>query len=273
MTKPIRLIVNLPFAGFYETNYSHAVDGEEERYVEYAAEENDSNNDDSESNHPPELRLTAGELGEIIFRHTSYSDAYQTVARDYVESFNDCAKDLLGLDPQLEFEKMTSPREYNFETDRIFAFVPLKVMRELYKRSKAEKHATLGRIIAERFTSRSGFISHYQNELDSWLAKPLADWDHNELGTLLLAALELAGAGPDCRDFRDDVEARCLEGDGVYSAWSNAVDWTAYEAAREDARADKIAEARDRDPLAFPDHRAAPYRCPLTLDLFRDRQH
>lgn len=263
------LTVNIPFAGFYESKWSGGIDREEEIFCENCARESDHETD--EMHQPPELRLNERELSEILFRHTSYDIAYKQIARDYVDSFNDAAAEYLELKPGFRFESMTSPREYNFATDRIFCYVRYGVMVKLFRASRAEGHATLAAVIRRRFTSCSGFISHYRNDLDSWLDKPLIEWDHNELGTLLIAALERTGA--DDSDFEWAIYDSVSDREKFYHAWSESVDWEAFEKARTEARADKLAELADSDPQRWQELGGNPdqppvTRCPYTLDMF-----
>lgn len=305
MTKPIQLSVNIPFQGFYCSLYSAAIDHLEERHIEDLCGgdiEMDSNN---EAYWPAPLQLDSGDLANIMYDVTDYSAAYRKLAEYYVAAFDAVAGESLGFTVKakrqrwtpagmisesydadslsLKFEAMTSPREYNFETDRLFADMPLKVARELLRRSKAAGHKTLAAVIARRFTSRSGFISSYDNDIADWLAKPLRDWDHNELGTLLIAAMESAGADIESDDIRWQLYELTTENEGDYRAWESGVDWQKFEAKRLDMRADKMADWQDTDSAAAakwlalnPEHAAlAPgyvaavsARCPYTLDMF-----
>lgn len=97
-----------------------------------------------------------------------------------------------------------------------------------------------------------------------WLEKRLSTWDHNELGTLLVACHVLAGRD---EDWDMDVYYSVVDGDAVYSAWSDGVDWAKVEADVAELRAEKEAEARAEDPDYIP----PPVRCPLTLNLFDGR--
>lgn len=248
-----KLIIRLPFSGFYDSLYSGELDSIEERELENMLEE------DREGQHPEELRLTGEELADTLRDASSYGDACRDTARAYVAAFNTEIGEELEIDLGLEFESMTSPREYNFETDRVFAYVPLAVMQTLFERSAAEKHATLSEVIRERFTSRSGFISFYRNNLAEWLEKPLEDWDHNELETLLLAAMRQLD------DWEMAVYYAVCDGDSVYSAWSDSIDWPKFEADCADLREDKRLALIE----ANPDYVAPPPRCPHTLDMFQ----
>jgi hypothetical protein len=271
MTKPIQLIICLPyFPGFYGSGLDAGLDYAEEQFVEYRTDSYPSTDTDNESSHPEYMRLNASELHDILWRVTDYSAAHFTIAADWCELFDSVASDALELPLGIKYESMTSPREYNFETDRLFGYLPLKTARALFAISKSEKHATLGRLVKERFTSRSGFISGYTNHLAEWLARPVKDWDHNELQTLLMAVFEIRGMpdGGKDRDLRiaDEIEGALNEGNSFDNAWSNGVDWTKFEAEREELREEKRLEFEGENP----DAPEPVYRCPLTIDMFTE---
>lgn len=274
MGKPILLTVNLPFSGFYGSEYSEAVDHAESSWAEYHADENSgATHDDYESAWPAPLRLS-DDLGDILYRHADYSAAYHAIARDYVAAFDDLAGEAFGMTRPakrrvwrdgamaletyqadsigMTFESMDSPREYNFATDRVYGLIPLKVMRELFRRSKAEKHVTLAAVVADRFTSYDGFISSYRSHLGDWLAEAgrLQDWDHNQLGTLLIAGLRMAGVDLASDETRWSLYESTIGDEGADTAWSNCVDWAAFDSARLEARAEKLADWLEEDPDA-----------------------
>ncbi|MGX9389610.1 hypothetical protein ACWX0O_01670 [Nitrobacteraceae bacterium UC4449_H16] len=250
-----RISVNIPFPGFYESHYSAEIDDVAEREAEYFA--NERQDEDSIA---PELRLTAEEYGEILFNVTDYSAAYLTLSRDYCEAFDRLASEELGFKLDLKYEEMTSPKFYNFETDRIFASISLATLGALFTMSATDDHARLKACIKERFTSRSGFISFYDTSFEEWVAKPLDEWDHNETGTLLRAML-----GEEFCEDRDLALYYATVGDeGGYTAHSEAVDWTKLDEQVAELRAEKLAEVHAHDP----DYVQPPERCSLTPDLF-----
>lgn len=165
------MIINIPFAGFYESLYSGELDAVQERFVEYEVEKNPGLNPDIPN--------------EALWHCADYGKAYDHIARAYVLAFNEYLEREYELDLDLRFESMTSPREYNFQTNRIFCEISEENVRKL--RSVVSDPA-LRQAIKARFTSRSGFISSYPNHLEDW--PPLEQWDHNELGTLLVALLD-----------------------------------------------------------------------------------
>ena len=97
----------------------------------------------------------------------------------YIDALNERLK---GFTLKATYKCFESPREYNFETDRIFIEIEenhcIEFIEHIVKNYKKE----LENKIKERFTSRSGFWSHYKNGLDLW-TQDYSEWDHNQIGT------------------------------------------------------------------------------------------
>ena len=200
-----KLETNIPFAGFYYTGYDEVLQNALDSQVEYKQEED---------------KLTDAQASayfDLLFRFTNWRQAQERIAEEYVEAFNKVFYRETGVELGLTFMRMISPREYNFETDRIFcavdkaAFIALRA---------AVDEAVLRRVIEERFTSRSGFISFYPNSLDEWPGNVLA-WDVNQLCTLLMCFLP--------EDWEHDVFDYTFFEDEAFSAWEAAVDWPKVE--------------------------------------------
>lgn len=226
-----KLLTTIPFGGFYESCWSQAIDDEEANYAEFFANELQE-----EQGIADYLRLSESEVAEILFRVTSYDIAYRRFAKSYAEAYNKWISDELGWNVGLEFESLVSPREYNFCTDRIFCYIPLESVKRLFEMSAKEDHKRLKEVIKERFTSRDGFISFYSNNLEEWVNKPLNQWDHNEIGTLLIAVT------PRFDDaswtFYEDMSYN----GGFYRDWEAAVDWGEFEKLVEERREEKWLE-------------------------------
>jgi len=94
-------------------------------------------------------------------------------------------------------------------------------------------------VIRERHSSRSGFISFYDNDIGSWLEKRLDEYDHNEMGTLLMAAM--LPYTSDNRDFDYDLCQPIFEND--YSYIDNHCDWTKFERLVTERREEKREKA------------------------------
>lgn len=248
-----RLEINIPFSGFYNSLWSAEVDRVIEQESEWSAEREQEEVPDAV------LRVTEEEFCEVLVDSCDYSAAYRQIAEDYTDAFGEVIHETLGIDLDLKFADMSSPRYYNFETDRIFATIPLTVAEELFAASAEEEHETLRRLIADRFTSYDGFRSNYTNEADVWLAKPLTEWDHNELGTLLLAAMERDQPAEGW-----DIAVYYAMNEAFFHAVQEAVDWQKVEEKITDLRAEKAKEAAEDDPEFEP----TPPRCDRTMELF-----
>lgn len=159
------MLINIPqFEGFYCSNLESIIDMELEMIQEERTED--------EKNH--------------FWLKSDYSDVFLTMAKEWFSEFESETLFYNDIDISLEWDSMTSPKEYNFQTDRIFAQISESDARKLFNMVDKER---LANVIKERFTSYDGFISFYSNDLNEWLEKPLTEWDCNELGTLLLACL------------------------------------------------------------------------------------
>jgi hypothetical protein len=258
MTQSKKLSVKIPFSGFYESIHDAEIDREIESYFDT---EGDGDN------HIPE---------NFYYSFNHHGDIQREYAKVYAENFADWFEGETGLKLPLTYEDLQSPREYNFATDRIFAAVPLSALKKIraYVTDK-----TLGEHIKDSFTSYDGFMSYYSNDLADWKAKPLATWDHNELGTLIEAALIQCGAAKNgCNEYDLMDHPRC---NGVIGnivcpyldAWvkKNPID----------ATEDKIKVAFDLPDSMWEDlnddekeeyleqFNAIPVRCDKTPDLFR----
>jgi len=199
------MIINIPFEGFYESKHSQELDSIEERYVEWEVERGSE--------------LSAAELHDAIYRTANYALAFDHIARAYVTYFNDYIKEEYEIDLELKFESMTSPREYNFETNRVFCEISLENAKKL---CNAVSEPSLRQAIQDRFTSRSGFISSYPNRLENWPIS-IEEWDHNQLGTLLVALLA------DAEDYDWKIWEDMQDHNVYDTAFDKCVDWVRYD--------------------------------------------
>ncbi len=181
-----KILTSIPFAGFYETCFSELAEYELNDCLE------NSNN---------LTKKEKEELCELVYDVQDFSSVRLDIAQEYAMAFNELFKNETGFELGLEFESMQSPREYNFETDRIFCFISPDKVKKLYQETDKK---ILNDIIKERFTSRSGFISNYENSLEEWIVKKTPKfWDHNQIETLIIARLKQAG-NDDNRSFKDE---------------------------------------------------------------------
>ena len=203
--KPANVARVLDFPGFYESLLSQALDDVEEREVEHIVETHG---------------LDETTVAEAFWTHSEYAKGFHLIARDSVDWLNHVLEDT-GI--VLAYESMESPREYNFSTDALYVTVnDIELLASLTDPAKFE--AT----IKEHFTSGPGFHSFYSNDIEAWRAKPYAEWDHNELGTLLTAYLRQVAEDKGLDDSYHMIEwmHECFQ-----QAVDDQVDWTALHAA------------------------------------------
>ncbi len=165
-----KLESTIPFDGFYESFISDDIDYQIGQQIEWDSDTFDLN--ESEEEIIKDNYLTV---------NTSYF--YNQIAEDYTNFYIEILnRRLKGFELKATYKFFTSPREYNFSTDRIFIEIEenhaidfIKYIIKNYKKELEEK-------IKQRFTSRDGFISFYKNSLDLW-PKDYSEWDFNQIGT------------------------------------------------------------------------------------------
>lgn len=153
------MITTIPFSGFYESLHDSAFD--------YALESIFSDRD------------TGCHINEpLMWKAHDYIDwrmAHELYAKEYAESL----AHEFGID-SLKFESLSSPKEYNFTTDRIFCTIEYADLCRLMAGFDLKAFAAY---VREKFTSRDGFISFYDADLSAW--GKVETWDHNQCGTAL----------------------------------------------------------------------------------------
>ena len=165
-----KLESTIPFDGFYNSYFSSDIEHQIGQQIEWDADIYDLNEDEEQILWNNYLSVNRSSFYNEIAEH--YTDLYIDALNERLEGFTLKAK----------FNLLTSPKEYNFETDRIFIDIErdhaIDFIKYIIKNHKKE----LENKIKDRFTSRSGFWSHYKNGLDLW-TKDYSEWDHNQIGT------------------------------------------------------------------------------------------
>lgn len=99
--------------------------------------------------------------------------------KDVCDAFIDCFTAYMPkFIEKVEYDELVSPREYNFETDRIFANMTFNdnwknVMKDYF----VKYHIPIGKMIKEYHTSYDGFFSYMSNNIDDWYKKLFDDED------------------------------------------------------------------------------------------------
>jgi len=98
-----------------------------------------------------------------------YDEYHNRIAKECINSVEKNLNEL-GFKCSIAFEKIDSPKYYNYRNDSIDIELKItkQVIKKLYSVLKENKEE-FEIYIKENFTSRSGFISFYSNDVDVWL--------------------------------------------------------------------------------------------------------
>lgn len=205
----MNLTIAIPtFTGFYESLHSLAIDDEAQQAV---ADESGFFDEDDE--------LAVGAFN--AFHYTS--EMLTEYAKAYVKRWTAHVEEETGYDLKAEFSELYSPREYNFETDRIFVKVPEESVRHMIKWMDKQVWADL---IQKRLEPRPGFAPFYSNSVHSsdWDLTQFKDWGPAKLELLCEAWLKTEG---DLEDQLQRADAEIVEtmqsnGDVHSVVWNHA---------------------------------------------------
>ena len=184
-----KLESTIPFDGFYESIISADIDHQIGQQIESDCDIYDLNESEEEILYNNYLSV-----------NTSYF--YDQIAEDYTNFYIDALNERLeGFTLKATYKCFESPREYNFETDRIFIEIEENHAVDFIKHIVQNYKKELEKTIQDMFTSRSGFISFYKNSIDLW-TKDFKEWDCNMIGTCFeLFDLEEEEVNYSLRDF------------------------------------------------------------------------
>lgn len=158
--KNIMKEIQIPFQGFYDSIHSFNIDS----ILEYDIED---------------LPLDQAQAVSEDFSFTE--ELLNGYCKLYLESVESELNTTHNPEIKLEFKELISPREYNFDTDRLFAHISDYNIISLFDRVDKE---CLSNLIKKRCTSYDGFISFYSNDINEW-PKNVLDWDSIQLGFIL----------------------------------------------------------------------------------------
>ena len=197
-----KAISTIPFQGFYNSLYSYAIEGEMESSLDWYTEDYNLNESQRDT-------LASGYLEK------NTSEFYYNVSKDYAEAFIYEIERETGLSLNARFESMESPKEYNFQTDRLFIELPEDSAVAFVNYILENHKEQLEKLIGQRFTSRDGFWSNYKNTLEAW-GDP-SEWDYNQLGT--------------CFQIFEYLENEIYDGHSIHESISNGLADTLSNAA------------------------------------------
>jgi len=153
--------VQIPFDGFYYSQADHIIENHIDSEIYYFENEHDK---------------------KIVLQWDDFSVNRIEFAKSYVDSYEQYVLNEHDIELKLQFDELTSPKFYNYTTDKIFCHVSDEVLSMLHERFIELSNAQ--DIIDDTFKSRDGFASFYDEFCHEWKDKPLSEWDENELSVL-----------------------------------------------------------------------------------------
>ena len=180
------LEIRIPFDGFYST--MHGVKCDDRELMEFCVE----------NNIIEDLYSVEDLTAEMYEKFDNWRGAkYQDIQKEYCEEYTQNFFKRLNRDIKLQYKTslelkpssvvMTSPREYNFTTDRIFCKVDYNLLFDLF--CMVDKKI-LDAKIKEDYTSYDGFASFYDNSVSGEDWKDAKNFDHNQWCTVLEAVMQ-----------------------------------------------------------------------------------
>lgn len=163
----------VPFSGFYHSFYESRIDDNLKDRIHHYCDNWDFHD--------------FGILREIFHKYATFDDCRNAIAQEHCTAFFDIYKDEFGIDLKAEYVEFTSPKYYNFETDKLYARVSLNALKELWNWHKQNDFVLLGQYIKERFTSRDGFISFITNDLQDWIESDWESFHQDQIMALIVA--------------------------------------------------------------------------------------
>lgn len=125
----------------------------------------------------------SGDILEKFEENTGEQGDQVKLVKGFVRSLSS----LLLID--IDFSRLVSPKEYNFETDKIYAKINESVLKKIWRdvRKNHKEESNFEDVLREQLTPYDGFIPFYSNDPMDWLAKDFEQFDACELGIIFLA--------------------------------------------------------------------------------------
>ena len=150
MNKLNKIEIQLPFSGFYHSMHDYYIDNFIEHEVEYLENE---------------LNYTSEQIDIITdrFYMMDYSPIRKAICEHYINAFNAVFYDEYDTHLNLEYSQLISPQFYNFETDRLYAFIDESIYNEVAELINKQGFKD---VIKEKYKARDGFMP-FQSTLDA----------------------------------------------------------------------------------------------------------
>ena len=143
-----KTIVNIPnFEGFYCSWLDDEINHIARNEAQYYAEEYDLSEDKQQ------------EIEESYCTQ-NYCKLEVEICKTYIPHYFEAIEEQIGFELDASFESLTSPKYYNFETDRLFVEIDDIKITMLMNWIFNNKLERLKEVIRDRFTRRDGYIPH-----------------------------------------------------------------------------------------------------------------
>ena len=145
-----KIEIQLPFSGFYESIHDMYIDN----FIEYEIAYLES-----------ELNYTSEQIDKIKdrFYMMDYSSVRKAICEHYIKAFNAVFYDEYNIHLDLKYSQLISPRFYNFETDRLYAFIDEAIYNEVVTLVNKKDFKEL---LKDRYSKRDGFTP-FQSTLEA----------------------------------------------------------------------------------------------------------
>jgi hypothetical protein len=194
---------SIPFSGFYNSSHDSALD---------SALEQSFSDDHGETTPAYDI---ASDAIDWRMTHIAYAQTY-------------CSNLALEIGANWQFERLYSPREYNFSTDEIDVTISLSELQAMREYVAAEHESDWLQLCKDRLSARSGFIPFYSSNPYTWGG--LSDWESPQL-SLLVQCYVMARLGEyhfdvddwlsfECVDDCNGEISRCVESAIPQEAWN-----------------------------------------------------
>ncbi|MBX9656810.1 hypothetical protein K2Y11_24595 [bacterium] len=160
----------------------------------------------------------------------------------YAKSFGEKILEKAKVSARVEFESLDLTSDAQSSPDRIFVKMTKNLVVALFEMSAAKEHKRLARECIYHFQDRGNYYSSYDPDHNALLAKPVEQWDHNELLVLICATIGNNVEG----EIRDDM----VDGGHFLEAFWRGVNKQKFEHAIKKAKREQcdtitIAETSD----------------------------
>ena len=122
--------------------------------------------------------------GSYFEEFVNWEDYHNHIAKEMCNEVQYLLSDFVS---SIEFEKVNSPKYYNFENDSIHCEITFN--KSKVKQYLKDNFDSFSAYIRERYTSRDGFISFHSNDASEWMK----NWDEHKVGSILQFICENEG--------------------------------------------------------------------------------